>query len=263
VDTTAPTITQTSAGNLSVTQGQAYNDPGATATDACDSSVSVDTTNPVDTGVPGAYTVTYRAIDDSGNIRTATRTVTVTAAITQVPEVEVGTAVDHGKITKLTQINNQLKITYADATTETMTPYGSSENFRAALSTNKRRIVVTNGKDIRVFVNGERVSKKIISTKTLSRTNYRVAVRKVYNGYDSVFIATAQKNIARAYAMRLTTENALTKQRSTRFAITNLSSPTLSVNSNKKQVTVAYGKSDQRVKRVWKLKSNGDFSLLQ
>ncbi len=262
VDTTAPTITQVSAGNVSVTQGQTYTDLGATASDACDASVAVSTTNPVDTAAPGTYTVTYTATDDSSNTTTATRTVTVNAAVARDPEptpVEENT--DHGKITTVTKTNNRVTVVYADAATDTITPYGSSVNFRYALSTDKKRLVVTNGKDIRVFVNGERTAKKAIGTKTLPSAQYRIAVKKVYAGYDSVFIATARQKTARVFAFRLTSGNALTTKKTQQFSITDLSKPVLSVNKAKKQVTVTYGKSGQRVTRTWKLAKNGNFSL--
>jgi hypothetical protein len=64
---------------VSVALNGTYTDAGASASDLVDGIVSVITTNPVNTGVAGIYTVTYTAADASGNIATQTRTVTVNA----------------------------------------------------------------------------------------------------------------------------------------------------------------------------------------
>ena len=79
VDTTAPVVTLTGAASVTVECTGTYNDQGATAADVCDNSVSVtsDAATAVNEGVPGSYTVTYSATDDSGNTGTATRTVVV------------------------------------------------------------------------------------------------------------------------------------------------------------------------------------------
>lgn len=76
-DTTAPTITLNGSASVTVECGTTYSDAGATATDACDSSVSVVTNNAVNTNTPGTYFVTYTSTDDSGNTATASRTVLV------------------------------------------------------------------------------------------------------------------------------------------------------------------------------------------
>lgn len=76
-DTTPPVITLNGSNPMTVACGSGYTDPGATANDACDGSVSVVMTGSVLTS-KGVYTVTYKATDSSGNTATATRTVNVT-----------------------------------------------------------------------------------------------------------------------------------------------------------------------------------------
>ena len=82
-DVTAPVITVTGSNPYSHTVGQTYVDPGATATDAVDGTVTVtsnvSSTNP-NVNVVGAYTITYTATDHAGNVAHATRTVNVAAA---------------------------------------------------------------------------------------------------------------------------------------------------------------------------------------
>lgn len=74
-DTRAPVVTVT-GGTQYVERYSTYNDPGATANDD-GTSVSVNTSNPVNTSNVGQYTITYTATDSSGNQGSATRTVHV------------------------------------------------------------------------------------------------------------------------------------------------------------------------------------------
>ena len=80
-DTTPPAISLSGANPVSVNWGVAYSDAGATAFDAGDNAnVAVITNNPVNTGVPGTYLVTYTATDSKSNTASTNRTVNVTMA---------------------------------------------------------------------------------------------------------------------------------------------------------------------------------------
>ena len=81
-DTTAPVITLNGANPMSLTAGNAFSDPGATALDAVDGVVTVTPSGSVDSSVAGAYTITYTAEDTADNISTTTRIVNV-VAVTQ------------------------------------------------------------------------------------------------------------------------------------------------------------------------------------
>src|SRR5207249_10496888 len=76
-ETTEPVITINGANRLKVDWHSAFTDPGASATDRCAGSVSLTTSGTVDANTPGTYTLTYSAIDPSGNTATAARTVEV------------------------------------------------------------------------------------------------------------------------------------------------------------------------------------------
>jgi autotransporter-associated beta strand protein len=82
VDSTPPVITLNGSSSVSVDWGSTYTDLGATATDeTAPANPSVSTGNPVNTAVPGVYTVSYNASDLAGNpATTVTRTVTVSIA---------------------------------------------------------------------------------------------------------------------------------------------------------------------------------------
>ncbi len=78
-DETAPVITLTGDNPMTVLQGRTFTDPGATATDAVDGTVTVTVSGTVDTSTVGIYTLTYTATDVAGNTATETRTVNVVA----------------------------------------------------------------------------------------------------------------------------------------------------------------------------------------
>ena len=77
IDSTAPVITITGNINDSVNLNDTYNDPGATATDNYDNTITVTSSGIVNTSIPGTYTITYSATDSSNNTSTAARNVQV------------------------------------------------------------------------------------------------------------------------------------------------------------------------------------------
>ncbi len=76
-DTVPPVITLKGDNPMVVTQGAAFSDPGATAVDDVDGSVSVKVAGSVESSTIGSYTLTYTAKDSAGNKARATRTVEV------------------------------------------------------------------------------------------------------------------------------------------------------------------------------------------
>jgi hypothetical protein len=78
-DTVAPILTLNGESEITLFQGVAYTELGATATDERDGDVNVTVEGSVDTSMVGTYTITYSATDKAGNVVTATRTVTVVA----------------------------------------------------------------------------------------------------------------------------------------------------------------------------------------
>ena len=87
-DATAPVITLVGDASVSIEQGTAYNELGASATDAVDDNTSLSNnividSSAVDVNTVGTYTVTYNVSDAAGNSATqVTRTVNVTADAT-------------------------------------------------------------------------------------------------------------------------------------------------------------------------------------
>lgn len=82
IDTIPPIITLNGSNPMSVTLGNSYTEPGATVSDNIDDSLEAVITGTVNTSTIGAYTITYTATDNSGNIASKTRTVNVVTAQT-------------------------------------------------------------------------------------------------------------------------------------------------------------------------------------
>lgn len=76
-DTTAPVITLNGSAQVEIELQEVYNEPGATAVDDEDGTVAVSISGTVNNNLKGDYTITYTATDESGNVATAERTVTV------------------------------------------------------------------------------------------------------------------------------------------------------------------------------------------
>gem|GEM_PF-793928 len=77
VDTKKPVITLNGASEIRITVGDAFTDPGATATDDCAGSLEITTSGSVNTSVAATYELVYTATDPSGNKAEAKRTVIV------------------------------------------------------------------------------------------------------------------------------------------------------------------------------------------
>ncbi len=72
VDTTPPVITvgeplSNDVSEIEITVGTTFYKPGATAKDACEGLVEVETLGNVKTDVSGTYTLLYKAVDSFGN----------------------------------------------------------------------------------------------------------------------------------------------------------------------------------------------------
>ncbi len=82
-DTTPPIVTLNGAAAIQIQVGDTFIDPGATAMDSVDGNLTskIRETGVVATTTPGIYTLTYSVTDTAGNTGTASRVVTVIAAL--------------------------------------------------------------------------------------------------------------------------------------------------------------------------------------
>ncbi|MDC0295861.1 DUF5011 domain-containing protein, partial [bacterium] len=104
-DKTSPIINLIGAATLHHEAGYAFTDPGATATDNFDTTITVITSGTVDHTTPGTYILTYTASDEADNAATAvTRTVVVADTIAPVIT-----------LAGLTTMNHEAGMAYTDA----------------------------------------------------------------------------------------------------------------------------------------------------
>ncbi len=88
-DPVPPELTLLGSGELTLTAGGSFQEPGYTARDNCDGDLTgkVTVSGQVDTGTPGEYTLTYSVSDSFGNTASATRKVTVRPAPKPAPDI--------------------------------------------------------------------------------------------------------------------------------------------------------------------------------
>lgn len=86
-DTTAPVITLNGAEKMTLSIGETFEDPGATATDDTEGEISerIKVSGEVDTAIEGVYTLTYTVSDKFGNETSVIRDVTVRSALPTPP----------------------------------------------------------------------------------------------------------------------------------------------------------------------------------
>ena len=85
-DSTAPVISLAGDNPLTLTQGSAYVEPGASAIDNIDGAVTVTISGVVNSNVIGSYTISYQATDSANNSSEVTRIVNV-VALSQDPSI--------------------------------------------------------------------------------------------------------------------------------------------------------------------------------
>lgn len=79
-DTTAPTVTLIGSATITLTVGDAYEEPGTTVVDNVDTGLTAVVSGSVDSSVVGSYVLTYTATDLAGNSSSVTRTVVIEPA---------------------------------------------------------------------------------------------------------------------------------------------------------------------------------------
>ncbi len=151
-DTQAPTVTVTGAPAVAVECGDAYTDPGATASDACAGTLPAVATSTPNANVPNTYTVSYTATDPSGNVGTSSTSRTVTVSDTLPPTIalngstpmalECGSAFTDPGATASDKCAGNLTVTVAGGVNN-MTPasypltYSADDGHGHSVSTNR------------------------------------------------------------------------------------------------------------------------------
>lgn len=264
VDQTDPVLT-VSGSSATVECGAAYTDAGASATDNFGLNGAVSTTNPVDVDAPDLYTVSYVATDYDGNQDTGSRTVTVqdttAPSITLIGDSEetvtVGDTYTDAGATASDVCDTSVEVA-TSGSVDTTTPgtytltYSATDASNNAATEKARTVVVeeapeendpvvtvnTNGKYVRVLVDGTVVSRKRVGKKKL-RERYRVLkTKRLYPGrsYQTVAYFGVRKKKAKLVVFRLNANNRLKKRVVRTFAIAKGKRPTLKLRSRRKRI---------------------------
>ena len=227
-DTVAPTITVTGSTSQTITVGDSYTDAGATATDACDSTITVTSAGSVDTATIGTYTITYSARDDSNNSASQqTRTVTVQAA---------------------------------SDTTEDDTNQDETEETEETESGDA--VVTTNGKFLVVTVDGVTIDRLKIGKTVLKPKYYELRIKSLYKRYQTVVVLAARKSVAKLIVVRLTTNNQLKKKVVKKITFQERKPLKLSVKRQTKRIIARVGKGDEAVRVRYRLTKAGKLKLV-
>ena len=166
-DRTPPVITLLGAATINHEQGTAFTDPGATATDAVDGSVTVTVSGSVGSDA-GTYTLTYTASDNAGNVATETRTVivadTTAPVITMVGSSSMthllGTPFADPGVSATDTVDGAVAVTTTGSVEDALGTYTLTYTATDAAgnsATEARTVTVeapASGSDLLVFVNG-------------------------------------------------------------------------------------------------------------
>lgn len=168
VDTTPPEITLNGTDTVVLPCGEPYVDAGATARDVCRGTVPI-TGNIPAIETPGTYTVTYTAVDPSGNSATKTRTVRVVDNAPPVlggaglvdQSIPCGTSVGAAIITATDACDGSLAATLTGAvnidTPGTYTQTINAVDAAGNRATRTRRVTVTDFIPPEIMLNGPEV----------------------------------------------------------------------------------------------------------
>jgi len=165
IDSTAPVVTLKGNASVNLNSGDPYTDPGTSATDNCDGSLTPTVSGTVGT-TPGTYTLTYTATDTCGNVGTATRTVTITqpqqpasiaalslssgtlspsfASATTIYTASVGNAVTSVTVTPtVSQANATVRVRVNSGSWASVTSGAASGSLSLSVGTNTVEVEVT------------------------------------------------------------------------------------------------------------------------
>ncbi|MBU0731804.1 M23 family metallopeptidase [Patescibacteria group bacterium] len=170
----------------------------------------------------------------------------------------------HGKIVKDEKIGYEIKLTYADETIIRINPFKGKKRFKYKITTEDKRVVVTDGKRVRAFQDGVKVSgKKLFKKVPKSKDHIRLQAKKMYKKYNSVIILSVRKKKARVAVLRLTVNNNLRKKRIKKVEVYKNLPTKLKVNTKKDRIRILVGDGINEFQRIWKLSKKGNLKLIE
>jgi hypothetical protein len=154
--------------------------------------------------------------------------------------------------------NGRILVTYSNGARDRINPFGGKKKFRYKKSTDKKSIVVTNGKRVRVYRYGERTANKKINTNKIAKKKHiKLKVASIHGNYDTVAVATRRKKKGKLSVLRLNSSHKLKKKKSSVVSVPK-KQPKLRLRNGKKKIRVKWGKKTFH----WKLKKKGSLQEL-
>jgi len=151
-------------------------------------------------------------------------------------------------------------ITYVNTATQIINPFSSTnDHFRIAISTDLRRLIVTNGGSVQVYRDGvKKTSEKISKTKP-SYKLVKLKIAQLYTSGDTIVVGTANKTTGKVTVLRLTSGDKLKKKSSkTMTLLRKAQTPVkLSIATKAKEITVKFDQKSHQVKATYTLKKSG------
>ncbi len=201
VDTTAPTIQLNGSATITIDENSTYTDAGVSVNDNYDNNVTLTIENDLNTSQVGSYTITYTAIDSSGNRATLSRNVlvrditkpTITLGGDNPLHLSVNTPYQEPGASAMDAVDGNLDVTIIGEINNTKTGI-YTRTYSATDSANNtayvtREIIVEDKQRPVITLNGD----AIINIEVGS--NYSDAGAQVIDNYDSALEANVSGHV--------------------------------------------------------------------
>jgi hypothetical protein len=157
-----------------------------------------------------------------------------------------------------------LTITYTNTATQTVDPFtATNAQVRTAMSADLRRVIVTNGKTIKVYRDGVLQTSKKVNKKKPAYNRTRLRVTEFYSNYDTIVFASARKKSGKLVVFRLNDDDELKKKvvRTTALERRAHAPVRLRFTSATHRVRVQFDSGSHRVRASYKLTPKGRLKL--
>jgi len=263
IETTAPTVTLSSnvvangemntASSVAMTATFSETVTGFTADDITLTNATLSDFTEVTAGNVYTFTVTPTALTTSVDV--AAEVVQDHAGNMNVAALPY-TFFYFPSIITITIENGTLVINYNNDIIQQIITYFKKKTIHYDVSDDQSRLLVSDGKQIKVYVGGTSVTTSKIGKKSLKADEYALKIKSLYSAYDTVVVVTPTK----LTVSRLMSDNTLKKKKSVTFANTTGKVPTLSFNTKKKLIQLTLSTKEQL---AWKLLKSGKLQAAQ
>lgn len=166
-----------------------------------------------------------------------------------------------------TTINDDgtVTVTYTNTATQAIDPFSTSTatDFSVMTSTDSRRVIVTNGKKIKVYHDGVKQTSKTVNKTKPDQTLVKLKGAAFYVSGDTIAVATAHASKGKLTIFRLTSADALVKKHHVTLDLLRAAHTPikLKLKESTQHIIVTFDKKMHRVKATYLVKSTGALVL--